>query len=96
MNKTISTRKSGTTNMTVGSPLRLILLLGLPLIPANTLQQVYSTVDTIILGRYGGVIGLAVLGTSSWPVWLSVSIQTNFSQASSLLIARRFGSGNME
>lgn len=96
MNKTISTRKSGTTNMTVGSPLRLILLLGLPLILANTLQQVYSTVDTIILGRYGGVIGLAVLGTSSWPVWLSVSIQTNFSQASSLLIARRFGSGNME
>lgn len=88
--------KKGVTNMTVGSPLCLILLFGLPLILANTLQQVYSTVDTIILGRYGGVTGLAVLGTSSWPVWLSVSIQTNFSQASSLLIAKRFGSGDLE
>lgn len=82
--------------MTTGSPLRLILLFGLPLILANTLQQVYSTVDTIILGRFGGVTGLAALGTSSWPVWLSVSIMTNFSQASSLLVAKRFGSGRLE
>lgn len=84
------------TDMTSGSPLRLILIFGFPLILANTLQQVYSTVDTIILGRFGGVMGLAALGTSSWPVWLSVSIMTNFSQASSLLVAKRFGSGRME
>ncbi|WP_367926289.1 MATE family efflux transporter [uncultured Ruthenibacterium sp.] len=84
------------TNMTSGASASLILRFGLPLILANTLQQLYSMVDTIILGRFGGVTGLAVLGTCSWPTWLSVSILTNFSQASSILLAKRFGAGDGE
>lgn len=54
------------TDMTQGNVLSLILRFGLPLIAANTLQQVYSMVDTVILGRCDGVTGLAVLGTCSW------------------------------
>ncbi|MDD3213113.1 MAG: MATE family efflux transporter [Eubacteriales bacterium] len=82
-----------TVNMTSGNPVNQILRFGLPLIAANTLQQLYAMVDTIILGRFGGIAGLAVLGTSSWPVWLCVSILTNFAQASSIVIAKRFGAG---
>lgn len=84
------------TDMTQGNVLSLILRFGLPLIAANTLQQVYSMVDTVILGRCDGVTGLAVLGTCSWPMWLLVSFMTNFSQAGSLVLARRFGAGRME
>jgi len=83
-------------DMTQGNSLSLIVRFGLPLIIANTLQQVYAMVDTVILGRFNGVTGLAALGTSSWPVWLSVSIMTNFAQASSLLLSKRFGAGKME
>ena len=84
------------TQMTSGDPFRILLRFGMPLILANTLQQVYAMVDTVILGRYGGVQSLAALGTSSWPIWLSVSFLTNFSQAGSLLISRRFGAGKSE
>jgi len=81
-------------DMTDGSPPFLILRFGLPLIAATTLQQLYAMVDTIILGRFGGVTGLAVLGTAGWPVWLSVSILTNFAQAACILLAKRFGAGD--
>lgn len=82
-----------TANMTEGNPAQQILRFGLPLIIANTLQQTYSMVDAIMLGRFGGVAGLAVLGTSAWPIWLIVSILTNFSQAGSLVMARYYGAG---
>lgn len=84
------------TDMTQGNALGLILRFGIPLIAANTLQQVYSMVDTVILGRCDGVTGLAVLGTCSWSMWLLVSFMTNFSQAGSLVLARRFGASRME
>ena len=48
------------TDMTQGNVLSLILRFGLPLIAANTLQQVYSMVDTVILGRCDGAWRLAV------------------------------------
>lgn len=82
--------------MTSGSPAALILRFGLPLIAANTLQQVYAMVDTMVLGHFGGVTGLAVLGTGSWPIWFMVSILTNFSQAGSIVLAKRYGAGQAE
>ena len=91
-----SLTKSRAMDMTEGSPAKLILRFGLPLILANTLQQVYAMVDTIILGRHAGTMGLAVLGSSSWPVWLQVSILSNFSQACSILLAQRYGAGEKE
>jgi len=84
------------TDMTTGNPFRLILFFGLPLILGNTLQQVYAMVDTVVLGRFEGVTGLAILGTCSWPIWLSVSFLTNFAQASSLILAKRFGAHQLE
>ena len=84
------------TDMTTGNPFRLILFFGLPLILGNTLQQVYAMVDTVVLGRFEGVNGLATLGTCSWPTWLSVSFMTNFAQASSLVLAKRFGAHQTE
>ena len=84
------------TDMTTGNPCQLILLFGLPLILGNTLQQVYAMVDTVVLVRFEGVTGLAILGTCSWPTWLSVSFMTNFAQASSLVLAKRFGAHQME
>lgn len=83
-------------NMTKGSPFALILRFGLPLIAANILQQMYSLIDSIVLGLYDGMAGLAVLGASNWPIWLSVSIIINFSQAGCFVLAKRIGSGETE
>lgn len=50
------------TDMTTGPPLRRIVGFSLPLTAANLLQQGYLLVDSIVVGRYVGVEGLAAVG----------------------------------
>ena len=45
------TVKSNMTDMTQGSPARLILFFALPLLVGNIFQQAYTVVDTAIVGR---------------------------------------------
>ena len=46
--------------LTEGDPARLILGFTLPLLAGNIVQQMYSFVDTLIVGRFLGVEALAV------------------------------------
>ena len=43
-----------TKDMTVGSPMKLVLNFAIPLMFGNLFQQFYSMVDTIIVGRFFG------------------------------------------
>ena len=47
------------TDMTHGRPMRLILLFSLPLMLGSVFQQLYTIVDTIIMGRGVGLPALA-------------------------------------
>lgn len=78
-------------DMTEGNPWNVITAFAIPLMAASVIQQLFSLTDAMILGIFGGDVGLAVLGTTSWPVWFSVSILTAFCQAACLLAAVRFG-----
>ncbi|WP_431920661.1 MATE family efflux transporter [Micromonospora wenchangensis] len=49
-------------DMTTGPALRRIVGFALPLTAANLLQQGYLLVDSVVVGRYVGVEGLAVVG----------------------------------
>ena len=80
-----------TKDMTVGKPGRLILLFALPLMVGNVFQQMYTMVDTIIVGRGVGVEALAALGASDWLNWMVLGIVTGFTQGFSILTAQRFG-----
>lgn len=51
-------------NLTVGSPLRLIVVFTLPLLIGNLFQQAYALSDTIVVGRMLGVDALAAVGAS--------------------------------
>lgn len=50
--------------LTHGSPARLIFFFSLPLLCGNAFQQIYSMVDTIIVGRTLGVGALAGVGAT--------------------------------
>ena len=52
------------TDMTTGPALRRIVGFALPLTAANLLQQGYLLVDSVVVGHYVGVEGLAVVGAS--------------------------------
>ena len=48
-------------DMTKGSPAKLILLFAVPLMLGNIFQQLYTMVDTIVVGQVAGVQALAAL-----------------------------------
>ena len=47
-------------DMTTGDPVRQILLFTIPMLLGNIAQQLYNTVDSIIVGRYVGDNALAL------------------------------------
>ena len=56
--------KNLTRDMTVGSPMKLILGFSIPLLLGFLCQQFYSVVDTIIVGQFLGVEALAGVGAT--------------------------------
>ena len=55
-------------DMTKGPIIRKALIFALPIVLGNILQQLYSTVDTLVVGNYCGAASLAAVGTSSQPI----------------------------
>lgn len=56
--------KQGTMDLTIGRPLKQILLFSLPLVLGTLFQQLYSFVDTVMVGQLIGSDALAAVGTS--------------------------------
>ena len=52
--------------MTSGKPAGIIVSFALPLMLGNVFQQLYTVMDSVIVGRGVGVEALAALGTSDW------------------------------
>ena len=57
-------------DMTSGSPGRLIILFAIPLMLGNICQQLYTMVDTMVVGQIAGVEALAALGAVDFLVSL--------------------------
>ena len=84
-----------TLNMTEGKPLKLIFSFAIPLMLGNVFQQLYTVMDTLIVGRALGVDALAALGATDWLVWLVLGIVTGFTQGFSILMAQDYGAGQI-
>ena len=57
-------------NMTTGNPGKLILFFALPLMAGNVCQQLYTVVDTAVVGKGLGVDALAAVGAADWFHWM--------------------------
>jgi len=58
----------GPIDMTVGKPWKSIVMFSIPMIIGNIAQQLYSTVDSIVVGQYVGDNALAAVG-SAMPIF---------------------------
>ena len=85
--------KDGTVNMTAGQPLKLLVLFALPLMFGNIFQQLYTVVDTAIIGHGVGMDALAALGMVDWLNWMIFSISQGFSQGISIMVSQKYGEG---
>lgn len=84
-----------TRNMTAGKPAGLIFSVALPLMLGNVFQQMYTVVDTAVVGNVLGVSALAALGASDWFNWMFLSIVQGFAQGFSIPIAQTFGADDL-
>ena len=85
-----------TINMTEGNPSKIIFRFAQPLILANLFQQLYNTVDTIIVGRINGDNALAAVGVSFAVTMVMIAVATGTGIGCSVLVAKYFGAGNKE
>ena len=80
-----------TMDMTKGSPMSLLVRFALPLMVGNIFQQLYTVVDTMVVGKALGVGALAALGAADWLNWLMLGAVQGFTQGFAVLMAQDFG-----
>ena len=85
-----------TLDMTAGKPASLILSFALPLMLGNVFQQLYTVVDTAVVGKALGVRALAALGAADWLNWLMLSMVQGLTQGFAILMAQAFGARQMD
>ena len=80
--------------MTEGDPKKIIFRFAQPLILANLFQQLYNTMDTIIVGKINGDEALAAVGVSFAVTMVMIAVATGTGIGTSVLIAKYCGAGN--
>lgn len=82
--------------MTTGSPLRKILVFMLPLLIGNVFQQMYSMVDTIIVGQTLGSAALSGVGSTGSISFLILGFVSGLTQGFAIMVSQRRGARDDE
>ena len=85
-----------TKDLTVGSPIKLIITFALPMIMGNLFQQMYNVVDTIVVGQFVGKNALAAVSSAYTIMVFVTSIIIGLCMGASVLWAQLFGAGDLE
>lgn len=83
-------------DMTQGSPWKGILLFALPMLIGNIAQQLYSTVDSIVVGKYIGDNALAAVGSAMPIVNMLLVLFIGISSGASIMVSQYFGAKNRQ
>lgn len=85
-----------TNDMTQGSPLKIFIFFSIPLLIGNIFQQLYSMVDTIIVGRFVGVDALAAVGSTGSMFFLVNGMILGLTSGFGVLVSQKFGAKDEE
>ena len=78
-------------NMTEGTEWKLILSFAIPIILGNMLQQLYNTVDGIVVGNYVNSNALAAIGTCSTLARFFLCFSMGFSNGCGVIVSQLYG-----
>ena len=87
-------KRSSVKNLTVGSPMKLILGFLIPLLGGLLFQQLYNMVDTLVVGRYLGVDALAGVGSTGSINFLVLGFCIGICNGFVIPVAQKFGEGD--
>lgn len=77
--------------MTVGNPVRQIVKFMIPMLIGNVFQQLYNTVDSIVVGKYIGDNALAAVGSAGPIVNLLLVLFIGISVGAGIMVSQYFG-----
>ncbi len=83
-------------SMTTGKIAPLLITFALPLMAGNIFQELYTVVDTMIVGQFLGVAALAAVGNGGWITWMLLGAVQGLTQGFANPVAQAFGAGDKE
>ena len=81
----------GTQDLTQGSPMRGLIQFSVPLLIGNLAQQLYNTVDSIVVGKYVGDNALAAVGASGPLLNLLLVLFMGIATGATIMVSQYFG-----
>ena len=81
-------------DMTVGKPWENILILTVPMLIGNIAQQLYNTVDSVVVGNFVGDNALAAVGSAGPILNLLIVLFIGISMGASIMVSQYFGAKN--
>jgi len=94
--KSMANDKTSGILMTEGNIWKQVLLFSIPLLIGNIFQQLYNTVDSIVVGRYVGTAALAAVGSSNSLINLLIGMFSGIATGAGVIIAQYFGAKKFE
>ena len=75
-------------DMTVGKPWKSILIFTVPMLIGNIAQQLYNTVDSIVVGKYVGDNALAAVGSAAPILNMLLVLFIGISAGASIMVSQ--------
>ena len=83
-------------DMTQGDPVRQIVKFMIPMLIGNVFQQLYNTVDSIVVGKYIGDNALAAVGSAGPILNLLLVLFMGISVGAGIMVSQYFGARQRE
>lgn len=81
-------------NMTEGNPFGLLVTFTIPMILGNVFQQLYTMVDTMVVGKFVSKDALAAVGATGAILFLMISVIIGFTVGTAIVTAQYAGAKN--
>lgn len=89
--RTNATETGATKDMTVGSPIRLIVSFATPMLIGNIFQQIYTMIDTMEMGYFVGDSAISAIGAASALYNLLLSLTISMNNGYAIIVTQAFG-----
>lgn len=89
-------QKAKSLDLTEGPVGRILLMFILPIILGSLIQQLYTTVDAVIVGKFVGKGGLAAIDSMSTLFRFPINFLNGLSAGATIIISKYFGQKNEE
>ncbi len=90
------TMELDTAPLTHGSIWKKMLFFALPLLLGNLFQQLYNTVDSLIVGNFLGTSALAAVSSSGSLIFMLIGFLSGIAAGAGVIVSRYFGAGDHE